>query len=105
MQPSAAVVTGYFALQPCDSADFVLSGAGPHPKAMSGRLITAIWWLFAILLLACYFGNFNSMLHSGNKHISIKSFEELANQDVINYGTVESGSTMMFFKVHSVAQN
>ncbi|XP_049920627.1 probable glutamate receptor isoform X1 [Epinephelus moara] len=75
-----------------------LQGAGPHPKALSGRLVSAIWWLFAVLLLASYFGNFNSMLHSNNKHISIESFEDLANQDVIDYGTVESGSTMLFFK-------
>nr|XP_046253943.1 probable glutamate receptor [Scatophagus argus] len=75
-----------------------LQGAGPHPKALSGRLISAIWWLFAILLLACYFGNLNSLLHSNNKRVSIKSFEDLANQDVIDYGTVEAGSTMMFFK-------
>uniref|UniRef100_UPI0037E9630B probable glutamate receptor isoform X2 n=1 Tax=Semicossyphus pulcher TaxID=241346 RepID=UPI0037E9630B len=75
-----------------------LQGAGPHPKALSGRLVSAIWWLFAVLLLASYFGNFNSMLHSNHGHVSIKSFEELANQDVIEYGTVEGGSTMSFFK-------
>ncbi|XP_053172824.1 probable glutamate receptor [Scomber japonicus] len=75
-----------------------LQGAGPHPKALSGRLVSAIWWLFAILLLACYFANFNSILHSNSKHVSIKSFEDLANQDVIDYGTVEAGSTMHFFK-------
>lgn len=77
-----------------------LQGAGPHPTAPSGRLVSAIWWLFAVLLLACYFANLNSTLHSAksNKHISIKSFEDLANQDVIDYGTVEGGSTMFFFK-------
>lgn len=75
-----------------------LQGAGPHPKALSGRLVSAIWWLFAVLLLACYFGNFNSMSHSNDKHVSIKRFEDLANQDVIDYGTVEAGSTMFFFK-------
>lgn len=75
-----------------------LQGAGPHPKALSGQLISAIWWLFAIVLLACYFGNFNSMLHSNSKHVSMNSFEDLANQDVIEYGTVEAGSTMHFFK-------
>ncbi|KAM9855764.1 putative glutamate receptor [Aulostomus maculatus] len=75
-----------------------LQGAGPHPKAPSGRLVSAIWWLFAVLLLACYFANFNSMLHSNSKHVSIKSFEDLANQDVIDYGTVDAGSTMLFFK-------
>uniref|UniRef100_A0A0F8C4Y3 Glutamate receptor n=1 Tax=Larimichthys crocea TaxID=215358 RepID=A0A0F8C4Y3_LARCR len=75
-----------------------LQGAGPHPKALSGRLVSAIWWLFAVLLLACYFSNFSSTLHSNNKHVSIKSFEDLANQDLIDYGTVEGGSTMTFFK-------
>ncbi|XP_053280340.1 probable glutamate receptor [Pleuronectes platessa] len=75
-----------------------LQGAGPHPKGLSGRFVSAIWWLFALVLLACYFGNFNSKLHSNSKHVSISSFEDLANQDVIDYGTVESGSTMFFFK-------
>ncbi|KAF1390935.1 hypothetical protein PFLUV_G00063270 [Perca fluviatilis] len=74
-----------------------LQGAGPHPKAPSGRLVSAIWWLFAVLLLASYFGNFNSMMQA-NKHVSIKSFEDLANQDLIDYGTFEAGSTMLFFK-------
>lgn len=45
------------------------------------------------------------MLHSNNKHVSIKSFEDLANQDVIDYGTVDAGSTMLFFKAHSAAPN
>lgn len=84
-----------FRVQPL-TAVCVLSGAGPHPKAPSGRLVSAIWWLFAVLLLASYFGNFNSVMHT-NKHV-IKSFEDLANQDLIDYGTFEAGSTMLFFK-------
>lgn len=78
-------------------------GAGPHPKALSGRVVSAIWWLFAVLLLACYFGNLNSVLHSNTKQLSISTFEDLANQDVIDYGTLEGGSTMLFFKVHGGA--
>lgn len=58
--------------------------------------------MFAVLLLACYFANFNSVLHSEHKHISVSSFEDLANQDVINYGTVQSGSTMLFFKARII---
>lgn len=75
-----------------------LQGAGPHPTALSGRVLSAIWWLFSVLLLACYFGNLNSMLNSSSKQVSIKTFEDLANQDVIDYGTVDGGSTMLFFK-------
>uniref|UniRef100_A0A674P594 Glutamate receptor n=1 Tax=Takifugu rubripes TaxID=31033 RepID=A0A674P594_TAKRU len=75
-----------------------LQGAGPHPKSPSGRLISTIWWLFTILLLACYFSSFSLMMYTSNKQMSIQSFEDLANQDVIDYGTVRSGATMMFFK-------
>lgn len=75
------------------------SGAGPHPKSPSGRLIGTIWWLFTILLLACYFSSFSLMMSSSKQQMSIQSFEDLANQDVIDYGTLRSGATMMFFKV------
>lgn len=77
----------------------LVSGAGPHPKGPSGRLIGAVWWLFAILLLASYFGSFSLMLASRHRERSVQSFEDLANQDVIDYGTMEFGSSMMFFKV------
>lgn len=53
-----------------------------------------------MLLLACYFANFSSQLKSNTKHISIKGFQDLANQDVIDYGTVKGGSTMNFFKAN-----
>lgn len=75
-----------------------LQGAGPHPKALSGRVISAIWWLFAVLLLASYFGNFHLILNSSHKQTHIESFEDLASQNVIDYGTVDGGSTMSFFK-------
>lgn len=77
----------------------LVSGAGPHPKSPSGRLISTIWWLFTIVLLACYFSSFSFMMYSSNKQMSIQSFEDLVNQDVLDYGTVKSGATMMFFKV------
>lgn len=80
-------------------------GAGPHPKALAGRVVSSIWWLFAVLLLACYFANFYSMLHSDKKHSSISTFSDLANQDLIEYGTVEGGSTTQFFKVLSTNSN
>ncbi|CAL8368594.1 unnamed protein product [Lota lota] len=75
-----------------------LQGAGPHPKAVSGRLVSAVWWVFAILLLVFYFANFSHMQHADNTQVSIKNFEDLSNQDVIEYGMVEGGSSMMFFK-------
>ncbi|XP_037832845.1 probable glutamate receptor [Kryptolebias marmoratus] len=75
-----------------------LQGAGPQPKAVSGRIIAAIWWMFSLVLLVCYFSSFSLMLRSDHRHMSISSFEDLANQNLIDYGTVQSGSTMLFFK-------
>uniref|UniRef100_A0A3Q3AQ77 Glutamate receptor U1-like n=1 Tax=Kryptolebias marmoratus TaxID=37003 RepID=A0A3Q3AQ77_KRYMA len=72
--------------------------AGPQPKAVSGRIIAAIWWMFSLVLLVCYFSSFSLMLRSDHRHMSISSFEDLANQNLIDYGTVQSGSTMLFFK-------
>lgn len=78
---------------------FFMSGAGPHPKSFSGRVITAIWWLFSLVVLACYFANLSSWLQMDNKQLSIKSFEDLANQNVIEYGTIKGSSSLAFFKV------
>lgn len=79
---------------------FVLSGAGPHPRALSGRIICCSWWLFTVVLLACYFSNLSSSKTSESTHLSVKGFEDLANQDMIEYGCLAGSSTLAFFKVH-----
>ncbi|XP_073681390.1 probable glutamate receptor [Garra rufa] len=75
-----------------------LQGAGPHPKAVSGRVISCTWWLFAIVLLACYFSNLSSSQGADSAPLMIKGFEDLANQEVIEYGTLSGSSTLAFFK-------
>ncbi|KPP59304.1 putative glutamate receptor, partial [Scleropages formosus] len=75
-----------------------LQGAGPHPKAFSGRVISAIWWFFVVVLLASYFANMSAMQQSDKPHVSIQTFEDLANQDVIEYGTLSVSSSLAFFK-------
>lgn len=95
----------YFSV--CDNGEitFFLSfvllslGAGPHPKAVSGRVISCTWWLFAVVLLACYFSSLNSSQGTDSAPLMIKGFEDLANQEVIEYGTLAGSSTLAFFKV------
>lgn len=81
---------------------FVLSGAGPHPKAVSGRIICCTWWLFTIVLLASYFSNLSSSKTSDSTQLTIKGFDDLANQDVIQYGCLAGSSTLAFFKVQTL---
>lgn len=80
----------------------MLSGAGPHPKALSGRLISCSWWLFTIVLLACYFSNLSSSKASDSTHLTVKGFEDLANQDMVEYGCLSGSSTLAFFKVETL---
>uniref|UniRef100_A0A3Q4HR88 Glutamate receptor n=1 Tax=Neolamprologus brichardi TaxID=32507 RepID=A0A3Q4HR88_NEOBR len=75
-----------------------LQGAGPHPKALSGRVICSSWWLFSVVLLACYFSNLSSTKTPESSHLTVKGFEDLANQDVIEYGCLAGSSTLAFFK-------
>lgn len=81
---------------------FVLSGAGPHPKALSGRVICCSWWLFTIVLLACYFSNLSSSKSADSTHLTVKGFDDLANQDMIEYGCLAGSSTLAFFKVETL---
>uniref|UniRef100_A0A087YAA0 Glutamate receptor n=1 Tax=Poecilia formosa TaxID=48698 RepID=A0A087YAA0_POEFO len=75
-----------------------LQGAGPHPKALPGRVICSSWWLFSVVLLACYFSNLSSSKASESSHLTVKGFEDLASQDTIEYGCLAGSSTLAFFK-------
>ncbi|AWP02629.1 putative glutamate receptor U1-like [Scophthalmus maximus] len=75
-----------------------LQGAGPHPRALSGRVICCSWWLFTVVLLACYFSNLSSSRSQESSQLMVKGFEDLANQDTIEYGCLAGSSTLAFFK-------
>lgn len=80
----------------------MISGAGPHPKALSGRVICCTWWFFTIVLLACYVSNLSSTKTPESTQLTVKGFDDLANQDVIEYGCLAGSSTLAFFKVKTV---
>ncbi|XP_041061876.1 probable glutamate receptor [Carcharodon carcharias] len=75
-----------------------LQGVGPHPRAVSTRVIGTIWWLFVIIFLVAYITFFAASLSSEPQRPLIKSFNDLAKQREIEYGTVYGGSTFAFFK-------
>ncbi|XP_051493024.1 probable glutamate receptor isoform X1 [Apus apus] len=75
-----------------------LQGVTPQPKALSVRVIAAIWWLFTIALLAAYIANFTALLSSGTEQLPIQTFEDLVKQRKIEFGTLEGSSTFYYFK-------
>ncbi|KAG8434399.1 hypothetical protein GDO86_012680 [Hymenochirus boettgeri] len=78
---------------------FTLQGAEPHPKSVSARIIAVIWWIFSITLVAAYIASFAAFLNSGSvQTINIQNFEDLLSQRKFEYGTINSSSTLNFFK-------
>nr|XP_028596783.1 probable glutamate receptor [Podarcis muralis] len=77
---------------------FTLQGTVPQPKSLSVRIISAIWWLFSIVLLTAYIAGFSFVLESGSEQVSIQTFEDLVKQGHLEFGTMESSSTLQYFK-------
>ncbi|XP_067873279.1 glutamate receptor U1-like [Heterodontus francisci] len=75
-----------------------LQGVEPHPRALSTRIIGTVWWLFVIVFLVVYMTSFAASMNSEAQRPAIKSFDDLAKQSEIDYGTVYGGSTFAFFK-------
>ncbi|XP_033155352.1 glutamate receptor ionotropic, kainate 1 isoform X6 [Drosophila mauritiana] len=68
------------------------------PKAASTRLVTGMWWFFALMMLNSYTANLAAFLTNSRQANSINSAEDLAAQSKIKYGAMAGGSTMGFFR-------
>lgn len=71
------------------------------PKALSTRIVGGIWWFFTLIIISSYTANLAAFLTVERMESPIDSADDLAKQTKIEYGTVEDGSTMAFFKVSS----
>ncbi|CRL04875.1 CLUMA_CG017927, isoform A [Clunio marinus] len=68
------------------------------PKGLSTRIITGMWWFFALIMLASYTANLAAFLTMERMDATIDNAEDLAKQSRIKYGAVKGGSTMKFFQ-------
>ncbi|KAF1768377.1 hypothetical protein GCK72_000189 [Caenorhabditis remanei] len=67
------------------------------PRAASTRLLTGIWWFFALILISSYTANLAAVLTTRRMETPIENADDLAAQTKIKYGTLGRGSTMSFF--------
>lgn len=58
-----------------------------------------MWWFFTLIMVSSYTANLAAFLTTGKMGDTITNVDELASQTKIKYGTLEGGSTSMFFKV------
>lgn len=68
-------------------------------RSISGRLTTSVWWFFTLILISSYTANLAAFLTVERMVSPIESAEDLSKQNEIQYGLVEGGSTMEFFRV------
>lgn len=75
------------------------SGSELMPKALSTRIVGGIWWFFTLIIISSYTANLAAFLTVERMESPIDSADDLAKQTKIEYGVVEDGATMTFFKV------
>ncbi|XP_044736888.1 glutamate receptor ionotropic, kainate 2 [Chrysoperla carnea] len=73
-------------------------GSDLNPQATSTRIVGGIWWFFTLIIISSYTANLAAFLTVERMITPIESAADLAEQTEISYGTLESGSTMTFFR-------
>ncbi|XP_043213245.1 glutamate receptor ionotropic, kainate 2-like [Amphibalanus amphitrite] len=73
------------------------------PKAVSTRMVAAMWWFFTLIMISSYTANLAAFLTVERLVFPITSVEDLAAQSSIKYGLYESGSTATFFRTSQIA--
>ncbi|XP_017869147.1 PREDICTED: glutamate receptor ionotropic, kainate 2 isoform X3 [Drosophila arizonae] len=77
---------------------FLRQGSGLNPKATSTRIVGGCWFFFCLIIISSYTANLAAFLTVERMITPIESAADLADQTEIQYGTLEGGSTMTFFR-------
>ncbi|XP_065556597.1 ionotropic receptor 25a-like isoform X3 [Artemia franciscana] len=73
-------------------------GGGEAPKHLSGRLVSATWWLFAFIIVSSYTANLAAFLTVSRLETPVKSLDDLVTQYKIKYAPLEGSSAMAYFE-------
>jgi ionotropic kainate glutamate receptor 2 len=71
-------------------------------QAISTKIIGCVWWSFTLIIVSSYTANLAAFLTVERMVSPIENAEDLAAQTNIAYGTLDSGTTMTFFRVISL---
>lgn len=81
------------------------AGGGEAPKALSGRIIVAAYWLFVVLMLATFTANLAAFLTVERMQSPVQSLDQLSRQSRINYTVVKDSDTHQYFKNMKFAED
>ncbi|XP_033111554.1 glutamate receptor ionotropic, delta-2-like isoform X2 [Anneissia japonica] len=74
------------------------SGGDNTPISISGRILSAAWWMFALIIIATYTANLAAFLTVTRMENPINSLEDLAYQKKVSYGTINGSSLEKYFE-------
>lgn len=83
----------------CTIGSLMQQGSDIAPKAMSTRVIIAIWYFFTLIIISSYTANLAAFLTVEVIPFPFNDVEGLAAQTKIKYGCTKNGATHKFFKV------
>lgn len=78
---------------------FYFLGIDINPRSIGGRLVSGVWWFFALIMIASYTANLAAFQTTKRLTTPIEDVEALSKQTDIKYGCLIGGSTQQFFKV------
>lgn len=73
-------------------------GGGEAPRALSGRLLAATWWMFGFIIIATYTANLAAFLTVSRLDTPIESLDDLAKQFKTKYAPEQSTATETYFQ-------
>ncbi|XP_059149035.1 ionotropic receptor 25a-like [Physella acuta] len=73
-------------------------GGGETPRALSGRLVAATWWLFGFIIIATYTANLAAFLTVSRLETPIESLDDLSKQTKVQYAPLNGSTAMTYFK-------
>ena len=60
-------------------------GGGEAPRALSGRLLAATWWVFGFIMIATYTANLAAFLTVSRLEQPVESLDDLADQFKVSH--------------------
>ncbi|KAK6185015.1 hypothetical protein SNE40_007344 [Patella caerulea] len=72
-------------------------GGGETPRALSGRLVAATWWLFGFIIIATYTANLAAFLTVSRLETPIESLDDLSTQFKVKYAPMNGSNALIYF--------
>lgn len=76
-----------------------------HFRGLPMRLLTAFWWIFALLISQTYIAQLAAFITSSKIAGDIRSLHDLVDQDKVQFGTIRGGATSVYFSESNDTEN